>query len=224
MTEISKWKKICGTIVGTLLLGALGSGLWDLALHPAAQWCGTAILTVATLGSSAIKDDNFREAARGLHEASSLQLFWLLVLGLSAFCSGFLGYASGKQNASKESPKLLERYEKLDDATRLPILKNDILALKKKLYAVKLALVAFGFLVSSILFINYLKLLQANNAYIFFTQSMSICRPYIDDQQARMLNSRFASVTGKPDYIAVTEELRRIAASNQRKLPDFKPW
>jgi len=210
MTEIPKWKKIAATILGTLLLGALGSGLWEIALKPFTQWCGTTILTIATLGSTAIKDDNFREAAKGLHEASSLQLFWLVILGLIGLTSGFHGYVIGRRSARKETPKVSG---------------NDALErLIQKRYRYQLTLAGCGFLVACLLFISYLKLLQANNAYTFLAQSMSICRPYMDDQQAHILESRFASITGRADYIAVTDELRHIAASKHRKLPDFKPW
>lgn len=57
--------KIVATIVGTLVLGALGSGLWDVVVKPGGRWMGRAILTAATLGSSGVKDAVYREAAKG---------------------------------------------------------------------------------------------------------------------------------------------------------------
>jgi hypothetical protein len=72
--------------------------------------------------------------------------------------------------------------------------------------------------------ISYLKLLQANQARTFFAQSLSICQPYMDEHQRQMFESHFAAMSGRADYIKITDELKQIAASNQLELPDFKPW
>jgi len=221
MIQVANWKKVVGTILGTLLLGALGSGLWEIALKPLAQWSGTTILTIATLGSTAIKDDNFREAAKGLHESSALQLFALVTMAFIGLVSGLFGYFSGRRVSAN---KISESYQDLDEATAIANLKAELEALNQKRYSYQLGLAGCGFLAACLLLISYLKLLQANNAYTFYAQSMSICRPYMDDQEVHILESRFASITGRADYIAVTDELRQIAASNHRKLPDFKPW
>jgi len=47
--NLSLWKKVVLGIVGTIVLGAFGSGLWDVGLKPVGQWLGRAILDVATL-------------------------------------------------------------------------------------------------------------------------------------------------------------------------------
>jgi hypothetical protein len=72
--------------------------------------------------------------------------------------------------------------------------------------------------------INNLKAIEANHAYAFFVQSMAICRPYMDEKQAQTLGSRFAGIRGRSDYVNVINDLRKIAASNRQRLPDFKPW
>ena len=76
----------------------------------------------------------------------------------------------------------------------------------------------------SVLFLVSLKIEEANVAYTFFAQSMAICRPYMADKQAETFSSRFASVRGRADYMNIIAELRRIAASKQLTLPDYKPW
>ncbi len=53
---------------------------------------------------------------------------------------------------------------------------------------------------------------------------MAICRPYIDDQQARMLESRLASIHGRADYLAIISDLKGVATSNKRQLPAYDPW
>ena len=65
------WKKVTLGIVGTIVLGALDSGLWELAFKPAGQWLGNGILTAATLGSSVLKDQIYIEAAKGYQDESA---------------------------------------------------------------------------------------------------------------------------------------------------------
>jgi hypothetical protein len=71
---------------------------------------------------------------------------------------------------------------------------------------------------------RFVKVKAANDAYSYFAQSMAICRPYLDAHETLVLESRFASIRSRDDYIAVTEELRRVAASTNQRLPEFKPW
>jgi len=79
-------------------------------------------------------------------------------------------------------------------------------------------------LVLSTLFIGLLRIVQANEAYTYFSQSLVICRPYMDERHAQLLASRFAGIERRADYIHVVDELRSIAAANHVKLPDFQPW
>jgi hypothetical protein len=223
--QFSGWKKWVLGIALTIILGALGSGLWELALRPFSQWAGKAVLTAATLGSSAVKDRTYREAAKGFHEAGALETLTLLNFWMLIACSGVAGYASARMRdseASRELPMELKSKEQLE--AKRASLEASIASLRKKL---RISLrVMFGFLLLFVgnLGVESLEIIQANNAYTFFAQSMAICRPYMSDQQARLLESRFSAIAGRADYIGVIDDLAHIAASNQRRLPDFKPW
>jgi hypothetical protein len=80
------------------------------------------------------------------------------------------------------------------------------------------------FLLSGAYLVDYLKANAASEACTFFTQSIAICKPYIDDHESKVLESRFASIRGRADYMSVMDELRQIAASKSLQLPDFNPW
>jgi hypothetical protein len=220
--KISGWKKIALGALGTILLGALGSGLWDAALKPGGQWIGRSILTAATFGSSVVKDAVYREAAKGLHEGSALASYGLLIVYLCGVCGAFTGLIHGK---------LRSKVDEMLDETDPVVLKQKIISLKrrraileKQFRVVGITTVVSLLLILGIEFTSYLKLVQANLAYTFFAQSMKICRPYIDDHQAQTIESRFASIHGRSDYIAVTNDIRHIADMNRRKLPEYTPW
>jgi len=226
--NISDWKKTVLGVLATIVLGAVGSGLWELFFKPLGQTIGEGILTAATLGSSAIKDTIYREAARGFHEASALQLHFLLTMSFWAVFSALLGYTSGTRSGSRESDEWfaelaakpqVEQRALLDD--RRKSLKASMVKFKKRLL---LSFMFCMFLLGSAEGISFLKLEQANSVCTFFSQSLKICRPYITDQQARLLDSQFASMRGRADCIAIVGALRQVAASNHLSLPAFAPW
>ena len=69
-----------------------------------------------------------------------------------------------------------------------------------------------------------LMLQQANDAFTFFSQSIAICRPYVEERKLQMFLSRFAAVRSKADYLSIIAELKRIAAANRHTLPAYDPW
>src|SRR5271167_1724021 len=99
---MDRWKKVVFGIFATVLLGAFGSGLWEIALRPVGLWLGKAILTGATLGSAVVKDRIYVEAAKGLHEANALQLFGLLAGVIAGASIASLSYVAGRLNSKYE--------------------------------------------------------------------------------------------------------------------------
>jgi hypothetical protein len=224
MRKLISWKRIVLGVLGTIVLGAIGSGLWELAGKPATLRLGQLLLTGATLGSTAIKDSIYVEAAKGPHEATSLLILWLIVLVLTSVSSFSLGFLRSGRDVSKYSAELSAKLDGTDDEAKLVILTNERAASSKKLYRLKVFIVSVFIFSAFILLLSYLRLLQSNNTYTYFAQSFSICRPYLDDQQALMLESRFSAVEGRAEYLNVIDDLQRIAKAHNRKLPDFKPW
>ncbi|MFS8082707.1 MAG: hypothetical protein ACMG51_04580 [Ginsengibacter sp.] len=74
--------------VATLIVGALGSGLWSLIEAPLwkiANW----FLSATTLGIQSVRDDVYAHAALGLHELPSLYLFLIVSIFMAAFPVSF---------------------------------------------------------------------------------------------------------------------------------------
>ena len=73
------------SIVVTILLGAIGSGLWDAALKPITLKLGSQLYTVITFGARRSRDKIYKRAAMGHHELPSLYILLIvMVLGISA--------------------------------------------------------------------------------------------------------------------------------------------
>ena len=49
------------SVLGVIILGALGSGVWEL-IRPLFLWCYTATLSIATLGLDSLKDGIYKDA------------------------------------------------------------------------------------------------------------------------------------------------------------------
>lgn len=222
--NLSRWKKAVLGIVGAILIGAIGSGLWDVGVKPGGRWLGRAILDVATLGSASVKDATYREAARGYHEEAVLEIYSMFLGLITGFVFGIPIFMRPR----KSRPTMLVRSPQdmgSDDLARLALERKRAFELQTRrrfrLFYMSELLVL---LMVSFLFVKLLKTNQANRACTFYSQSMAICRPYIDERQAQMLASQFAGIQGRADYIGIVDELRRIAASNHRQLPDYQPW
>jgi hypothetical protein len=238
--QFSRWKKLILWSIGSLILGALGSGLWELALKPGGQWITHLILTAATLGSMSLKDGVYRQAAKGLHEEAAFSIlvdfsFWIVAI-LAVL--GVMGLLKMKDNLRKMEAlkvRLDSLTEPRGDEEEGNNREIDIASLgseiwnfrektRRQMRVMLYATVIVVALNAGSRFIEILKISEANGAYTFFRQSMAICRPYVSDQQAQMIKSRFAAINGRADYLTIIDELQHIAASHQRKLPEFSPW
>jgi hypothetical protein len=73
------------TVVGALVLGALGSGLWELLFKPLLAWITTLFLNIATLGINSLRDDLYAEIAKGIYDRSGLLGLSLLVAWATTF-------------------------------------------------------------------------------------------------------------------------------------------
>ena len=241
---MAKWRRWVLGGIGTIVLGAIGSGLWERALGPALNLFGRAILTVATLGSTAAKDQIYTTAARGYHEASDQQMLIFLtsLILISAFLPlwwrllrAYLSRAYlSRDQRPQELLKRIKAIKALPEAARTAGMYEELNLIEKEVDTLEQTWktsrrITYGFQLLTIfsaayLFINDLLLIEANAALTFFSQSITICRPYMDERRTEMLQSRFASIHNRGDYISVTDQLRHIASSNHLELPEFHPW
>lgn len=226
-------------MVGALIVGAIGSGIWDILVKPSGKWIGQAILTTATLGSNSVKDSVYVEAARGLHDAPSLLILGALasiILLLPFFSLASTISIHLKFRKSLREAIEIESGQELEAGTDTELTKKDrrIADFKKSIGKSKRVVgrllpvtyvMALGlFVACGSIFISMLKIEQASEALAFFSQSLTICKPYMSDNEAEIFESRFARIQSKADYIVLTNELRQFATTKQLKLPTYSPW
>lgn len=208
MTDIKTKYKIVFGVLGTILLGALGSGLWNAILGPLLSLSANFFLTVFSLGIKAIKNNIYMDIAKGLHEQASLS--WLMTF--SCFMVALpITFVVISFFVIPYSKRWKEKIEQADNK------QNEL----KKIVTILSCLLLFctsSFLIEAI-FVSY-----KISAVAHFQQSIAIVSPYIDTQNEEELFSKFAQIKSNVDYDSLISELDEIAIKNGKKLPVFDSW
>jgi hypothetical protein len=211
--QISGWKKAILGIFATIILGALGSGLWELGLRPGGYWFWHSVLTAATFGSKVLKDQVYLEAAKGNHEGAAQHSMLILCL--------FLAVGFGILSGVVVSDRLRRNYAKGEVSA---MNRNIALLGPKVIGYLEWVILIGGLFQFGASTAGQLKLSAANDAYTYFRQSLDICRPYMTDHQTQLLESRFAALRTRDEYISITNDIKQVAATDNLLLPDFHPW
>jgi hypothetical protein len=101
-------------ISGSLLIGALGSGLWNGVFSPIFTFIGRGLMSLLTLFYSSERDDVYDRTAVGLHELSSnlmLMIFGFLFLLFPIFL--YLTFFSIFSRQKKYESKTNEEREEI---------------------------------------------------------------------------------------------------------------
>src|SRR5437764_7100847 len=103
--------KIALGVIGSLVVGALGSGLWSWMFEPVLSRLGKGILNLVTLGISSLKDNVYSTAAEGLHEVPSLHvhLFVIAITVALPLSLSFIGLLLLRQKSPTAARRLVSR-------------------------------------------------------------------------------------------------------------------
>ncbi|MBJ6911644.1 hypothetical protein JG661_20470, partial [Vibrio cholerae] len=71
---MNKYIKVTLGTIGAIVIGAIGSGVWEYILQPVLKNGSNAFLELATLGAESYKDDLYQEVAKGYQEKASFSL------------------------------------------------------------------------------------------------------------------------------------------------------
>ena len=187
-------------LVGTILIGALGSALWDVALKPSLLFLGTFMLDVATLGLNSLRDGMYADAAKGNVERASVSAYLMIVGVFSGLlCAPLIIHVIERRAAKPAGPRP-ER-----NASR---------TIRTDLWLVPLAI---GLSMSVQAFrINYVI-----TAAAYFEQLERIVAPFVSAQDRLQFESRFARLTTRQEYVQLVDELRGLARDNKVSTPTF---
>lgn len=193
---MTTWRWILA-ILGTIVLGALGSGLWEVLVKPGLAWAGGAVLTISTLGLDSLRDQIYADVAIGSYERASLSILAML----TGFTISFIGSMAIFRY-------IVSTYKILNTNHRYKFVARMVLLFY---------FVAFTtFLYINMYRVNYTVHAQANLEQIYRT-----ILPYISDEQGKQYTSRMATISSRDDYIQIIDEMTDIARKNNIKVKTF---
>lgn len=199
------------SIMGAIILGALGSGLWNAVLAPLFSIAYNSILTVITFGITSIKNGTYLDIAKGMHEEASVH--WLNYFGSFLFSIpiSLVIYVYFTRILIQ---KIIEKADEKESRESRWIFLRRIL-----LFCLIIFLV-----LTSMLAVPIMLTLYKNKAVTHFAQCFTICRPYMDLTEEKMIQANFAKIRNREDYVRVLSALEQIALRNRDEIPKFDPW
>lgn len=200
MSTRNKW--VLGGI-GTVVLGALGSGLWSTVFEPLGTAALKALLSIVTLGIAAAKDSVYREAAFGLAERPSVLILVFLASALVAIVVvAFLVVMIPSRPAERPDRASFDRQRR----------------------RFRKVLMAGNLFATSAVVVQILLAAYTSSVVAHFHQSLAIITPYISADQLMLYKARFAKVRSRKDFVQLYGELQSIAKINGEKVSEFSPW
>lgn len=208
------------TIIITILLGAVGSGLWDAALKPYGAKFTNFLYSVVTFNLKKTRDRDYESAAMGHHELPSLYilLFLLLIMIVPLFIGPSLYFISSKFpeiSAVEGSECKSSASEERKACLRLAIKSNAETAL--------LYLTIPSIFLSLIIFRKFHSINKSNLIVTYFYQSLKSIRPLIDENKYNIYEQQFSLMRTEEDFNKLIAEIHECMLKNNLSSPNYKP-
>jgi hypothetical protein len=192
--------KLIGGIVATILLGAIGSGVWERILSPAANWVYRASVNFVNSISTGYKDRIYQAASQGFHEAYSLKIFALFSLLLALYLM---------MSSQLRLLRILDTNNATDKIT------------SKKWFARLMVILSIS--ISLLIFYSVNKHEAINNITTYSIRSLDTLRPYIGDQFYLKLLSDFYQIRTASQFYQFNQNLITLSKTKNVVLPEFNP-
>lgn len=212
------WRTIAA-ILGTVLAGAIGSGVWDVIAKPGITRAGRFLLTVLTLGSKTVRDTPYSSAALNPYSLPALQCLTFAIVGFSTLMLLPVLIFSRRPGTDKYAGELRHELDRIPSADeRIELLQSKLTSLLRK----RRYLIAFQVVLTAVVVgVMYVEASVVNQAVLIrriHDANMQIIEPYISAQELSRLRGQFAAVTSQADYAAVRFQIEQVATAHGIRL------
>lgn len=207
------------TIVGAVLLGVIGSTIYDLIVKPGLSTFGRFILNLLTLGSKNLQDAAYSSAALDPTPISSLLILYA-ILGLATFPA-----VRVLTRERKDDPRDFERQlEHLSDEDRQLLIETTLTSLRRKVTRIKVAF----FAIFTPWWLGLCIALMVHNQSVAiwraFHVNVAILTPGITPAERSQLVADFSSMKGRDDFQSIRKRMGGLASRSGIKLKDIETW
>lgn len=200
---MSNWIKITLGILGTIFLGAIGSGLWERFLSGFVDsLVGLSIELVSSIFKS-YKDGIYETASLGFHETHSLQLLLFVNILLPIAYIRLLQRHPENRKEEGEIDKKIGSF------------------IKGRYGYTLIKILTLSVMISCLIIAS--KLSYTNRVVTYSTRSLDIVKPYIPESEYDTLVSYYYQVRNADDYSHFNEKIKKIAKDNSLRLPENAP-
>lgn len=189
-------------VIATIILGAIGSGLWERFLGPFLDWLARVTVGAFAWGHTSYRDSIYENAAKGFHEAHSLAVY-TLVLGLLPMFYLFI----------------LLRHPTAQGTTAAPSKFRETVRSRKGFWLV--------FILAMIVFVavnfSALRLRHINETITYSLATFEIVRPYVGEDQYARYRSRYFALRTAAEFEVLHREVQAVAKARGVQLPNYQP-
>jgi 4-amino-4-deoxy-L-arabinose transferase-like glycosyltransferase len=208
------------TLLGVVILGIVGSTLYDLIVKPGLTGVGRLVLNVLTLGSQRLLDSVYAAASLDPTPVTGLLLLQGALLAASLPAVSMFS----RRMVERDKERIEERTKDLKADDQQALLKGERDRLKKRLNKLRslfwliflpwlvMAVVAFALHNQSIL------------VWRVFQANLQAIGPVATPQEIAKFRSEFALMNSKADYLAIMEQMTKVARERHAKLIETETW
>jgi hypothetical protein len=207
------------SIISTLVIGALGSGLWEVVFKPVFKKIGDVTFYILTVGIKKTRDDVYLDAAKNHREQGGVFIARHMALILASILIAFSMVTFQTSYGKIEYFNDFEKCNSIEIKQELKECKKEIA--KEKLENLAIFTIPMFIFLAVVLMYTSLKIQQVYRITIDFNQYLTICRPHISIEEALSLEAEFALMKEKENYEKLIGRLDEIAKSNYKELPRY---
>jgi hypothetical protein len=223
-------------VLGAILLAVVSNALWEYAAKPLILQLRDILLNIATLGIQSFKNDCYRLIAQGFTESPSVKLLFefnsLYIVAFTWVAAYFVVKAREANLRTRRVDELRHRLSEQPVDQELPQEIEPSVDERRKELAnlmIKLRALVWLFVVLAVFAVswrglNIVKESYVNKAVSHYKQMYLMCRPYVDEKEAQIIESKFSQIASKQDYSLVLSRLYEIGEKNGIRHQTFSAW
>lgn len=199
-------------ILGTLIFGGLGSGVWEIILKPFFSFMGNGIISFLINTSSSFSNEIYQNIAiRGLDrfQAKTYSLFIMLLGTVSIACFSFIFLIGLKKFKELNEPCLGN-----EDIDYVPWFFQS----RKNFIIWMTVFFLISFLPFCVHFYDGMKTDFISKKVIYFEYLLKVNGDVINDVELKKIESKFAQIKKLEDYEKVIFDLEKIAVDNKKYI------
>jgi hypothetical protein len=216
LAKIISRNRLARGLIVAVLLGAIGSGIWELLIKPSIKF----LVSVSVSGIASIfngyLDMVYRTVSRNPFDTFDFVLSLFLICMCLPWVLMFSHWILLKDD--------LEDIESPDDQDESEECAKDnlISEIKGMQRSVTHKMIPVLIIATVLLWLPISVSIYSRSAAIFLERSIEIVAPYISEQERLGLRARFRSIETASDFFQLEESLRLLADKHSAELPEFE--